>query len=368
MNPHEETLALELMITELEGTLRGASPDRTRDLMEKLTVAFLRVVEGLGPNGALAFDEAFVRLLASEAGPARARLSQVVAPFSNAPRRTVRLLALDEDAPVATPVLRASPLLDDTDLMLVARERGPEHLLAVSQRAVVPEAVTDLLVQRGGPEIVLSAVRNRGAQLSNRACAGLLAHSAGAPELRRALQLRTDVPQAQLARLGAVARASARPPSPPRSVAKLGAIFRVFLARTQREAPRLRELSEALLAVHAASQGKRLDEALVADWLRKGEHDKAIAGIAFATRLPITLVQRAHRSAEPDGFELILCAAGYGFDTFELALMSNPGWTLAPEDVERLVADYRELHPDEAQLAIRLATAHLQRTGGSLRA
>jgi uncharacterized protein (DUF2336 family) len=269
---------------------------------------------------------------------------------------------------VATPVLRASPVLDESDLMLVARERGPEHLLALSQRAVVPEPVTDLLVQRGGPEIVLSAVRNRGAKLSNRACAGLLAHSAGTPELRRALQLRTDVPQAQLARIGAAARATVRPPSPPRSVAKLGAIFRVFLARTEREAPRLRELSEALLAVHAASQGKRLNEAQVADWLRKGEHDKAVAGIAFVTRLPVTLVQRAHRSTDPDGFELILCAAGYGFDTFELALMSNPVWTLAPGDVERLVADYRELRPEEAQLAIRLATAHLQRTGGSLRA
>ncbi|KAA2236293.1 DUF2336 domain-containing protein [Salinarimonas soli] len=368
MTPDPEALALRTMVAELEGALVGGSPERARDLMEKLTVVFLRAVDRLGPDGALAFDEAFVRLLAANAPPARARLSQVVAPFANAPRRTVRLLAYDEEAVVAGPVLRASPVLDEDDLIVVARERGPEHLLAVSQRPAIPEAVTDLLVQRGGPEIVLSAVRNRGAKLSNRSCAHILASAAATPDLRRALQLRTDVAQAQLARIGAVARASARPASPPRSVAKLGAIFRMFLARAERETPRLRELSQALLAVHMASQARRLDEPQVADWLRKGEHDKAVAAIAFVTRLPVTLVQRAHRSAEPDGFELILCAAGYGFDTFELALMSNPVWRLEPEDVERLVVDYRELRPEEAQLAIRLATAHLRRTAGERRA
>ncbi len=359
MSPED---ALEALAAELDRALRAGPPERAREIMDRTARLYLRNAEGLGEAGALVFDEAFLRLIPVNDVAARARLAEMVAPFATAPRGTVRRLAFDEEVAVAGPVLRVSPILDEDDLTIVARERGAAHLLALAQRPDVPEGVTDLLVARGDAEVILSAVRNRGAKLSNRACAQVLHHAHGAPELRRALQLRPDVPRAQLARIGEALRAAGpSPPAQPRSVAKLGTAFRGFLARTAREAPRLREISQALLAVHAVAQARGLDEGQVADWMRKGEHDKAVAGIAYVTKLPVSLVQRAHRSAEPDGFELIVSAAGFAYDTFELALMSNPAWTLDPATVERLVRDFRELRPEESRLAIRLAVASLRR-------
>ncbi|HYF55076.1 MAG TPA: DUF2336 domain-containing protein [Salinarimonas sp.] len=360
--------ALREVLSELDRTLASEPPERAREILHRTALLYRGNAADLSADAALVFDEAFLRLLPVNDATGRARLAEAVAPHANAPRRTVRLLAFDPEETVASPVLRASPLLDEVDLLALARERGPGHLMAMSLRPTVPETVTDLLIERGGPDVVLSAVRNRGARLSNRACAQVLRQAGGVPDLRRALQLRPDVPRAQLDRIGAAVRASAgSAPGVPRSVAKLGAVFRYFLARTAREAPRLSAIHGALLAVHGVVQANRLDEAQIADWLRKGEHELAIAGTAYLTKLPVSLVQRAHRSAEPDGFELILASAGFAYDTFELALMSNPAWSLDAAQVERLVTDYRELRPEEARLAIRLAVASLRKPARKVR-
>ena len=98
----------------------------------------------------------------------RAELAARFAPRADAPRALIRRLANDE-AEVADAVLRASSVLTDEDLLGVVRMHGQDHLRAVSSRADVSEALSDVIVARGDDETLGTLLRNDGARLSRAA-------------------------------------------------------------------------------------------------------------------------------------------------------------------------------------------------------
>ena len=59
----------------------------------------------------------------------------------DAPHQLIRRLANDEAEDVAQPVLRASPVLTEADLIQVIRSRGQGHIRAVSQRCHAFQAI-----------------------------------------------------------------------------------------------------------------------------------------------------------------------------------------------------------------------------------
>ena len=56
--------------------------------------------------------------------------------------------------------------LDDETLIAGARTKSQEHLLAISRRKLLSEGVTDVLVERGNQEVVVSTAGNFGARFS----------------------------------------------------------------------------------------------------------------------------------------------------------------------------------------------------------
>src|SRR5690606_1613179 len=75
----------------------------------------------------------------------RAELAERFCSAPDAPRQLIRRLANDEAEAVASPVLSASPVLTEADLIGVIRSRGQGHIRAVSRRAEVSEAVSDAI-------------------------------------------------------------------------------------------------------------------------------------------------------------------------------------------------------------------------------
>ncbi len=76
-------------------------------------------------------------------------------------------LAKDVDV-VAVPVLEASEVLTDTDLLEIIQNQGAEKQLAISRRSQVSEQISDALVETGEAKVVASLVRNEGAALSEK--------------------------------------------------------------------------------------------------------------------------------------------------------------------------------------------------------
>src|SRR5439155_15959621 len=102
------------------------------------------------------FDDVYDCLIQSIEASAKVLLAKRLAPIATAPPRIIRTLAFDDLIEVAAPVLSQSERLDDDALMKNARTKGQGHLLAISIRKQLSDAVTDVLVERGNTEVIRS--------------------------------------------------------------------------------------------------------------------------------------------------------------------------------------------------------------------
>jgi uncharacterized protein (DUF2336 family) len=141
------------------------------------------------------FDDIITRLATEIEISVRAQLAQRLAPIAKAPINIMRILASDDEIKVAYPVLVQSDRIDETLLVQCARSKSQDHLLAISQRKTLSEVVTDVLVERGNKQVVLSAAKNRGARFSEAGFCRLVKRSDGDDTLAACVGSRSDIPQ-----------------------------------------------------------------------------------------------------------------------------------------------------------------------------
>lgn len=95
---------------------------------------------------------------------ARSVLADVLKRMTNLPHDIVLSLARDE-AQVARPILRTSPLLDDEDLVEIAREGTRAHRLAVAERDDLSARVAQALCEPRDPPVIRALLANESAAL-----------------------------------------------------------------------------------------------------------------------------------------------------------------------------------------------------------
>ena len=156
------------------------------------------------------FDEVMGQLAREIDATARAAFGSRLASLPEAPPQILRALALDDEIAVAEPVLRGAAGLDRATLVESAMTKSQEHLLAISQRADLPEVVTDVLVERGNREVALSTAGNAGARFSEQGFATLVERSQVDGDLAVRMWSRAEIPRQHLLRLFADASENVR--------------------------------------------------------------------------------------------------------------------------------------------------------------
>src|SRR6201995_1736620 len=141
------------------------------------------------------FGEVIGRLADEIEQIARVRLATKLAPSNNAPFDVIRKLAFDDSIDVAGPVLRQSERIDAQSLVVNAKTKGQDHLLAIAGRKQVSHEVSDVLVRRGNREVIGSVVENAGAQLSNFGFLHLINRSEEDSILAEKIGIRQDIPR-----------------------------------------------------------------------------------------------------------------------------------------------------------------------------
>jgi uncharacterized protein (DUF2336 family) len=155
---------------------------------------FARPAAPLSQAQAHVYDQV-IRWLARDQGvPIRATLARRLAHLERGPALTLRMLALDPSHKVAGPVLRYAHPLSEDDLIAVARVQGDDHLCAIAERRYITQAVTDLLVGRGGWPVLRAVAANLTARLSPASFRRLFKASKADGQITAALLRRTDVP------------------------------------------------------------------------------------------------------------------------------------------------------------------------------
>src|SRR6516164_784827 len=182
----------ENLLDELQATLAHGTVARRVETLKRVTDLFINGAVDYSDDQVALFDDVFQCLLTHIEVSAKALLSNRLAPIDTAPPQTIRTLAFDDIIEVAGPVLTQSMRLDDKALIENARSKSQAHLMAISKRKVLSDAVTDVLVQRGNDEVVHSTVSNPGAEFTERGFTRLVTRAEGDDNLATCLGLRPN--------------------------------------------------------------------------------------------------------------------------------------------------------------------------------
>lgn len=131
---------------------------------------------------------------------ARRRVAEILARQPSAPLELVDILAHD-DPTIARPLLSASPVLGDAELLDVATRRTVEHRLAIATRSQVSEALCRVLLATDEDAIACTLLGNPGARISRSCLERCVERARGSAALQSALTRRRDLGADLIARL-----------------------------------------------------------------------------------------------------------------------------------------------------------------------
>jgi uncharacterized protein (DUF2336 family) len=272
----------ENLLEELQTALSHGTVAHRVETLRRVTDLFVGNAVDYSDEHVRVFDDVFQCLIEQIETSARALLADHLAPIAAAPPKIMRTLALDEVIEVSGPVLSKSERLDEATLIEIARTRGQAHLKAISLRRVLSEALTDVLVTRGGEDVVQSTVSNPGAQLSEGSLADLVTRAERDDDLATCIGLRADLPRHHYLKLVAKASLTVRrklEAAHPELADDVSSVVQEAAQRI-RNAAMTRQTEMARALVKSLHEDGRLTEFLVATFAEQGKFDETNAGIA----------------------------------------------------------------------------------------
>ena len=288
-------------------------------MLRRLTDYFLVNADQYSDDEIALIDDVFVRLVETIEESARALLAIRLAPLSKAPPKILHILASDNAIEVSSPILIQSERLDDASLIDCAKTKSQEHLLAISLRHTLAEEVTDVLVERGDPQVVLSTAKNRGAKFSNKGFAILVKRSDGDDRLATCVGGRPDIPERLFHELLETASATVRAKLEAERPAALQDIHRVVsdvTGRLRTEATaQTPEYAAARVLVTSLDRAGQLNAAKLDALAKADRFEEIVSALSLMSGMPIDFVERAIDDADAESL-LVLCkATGLSWET-----------------------------------------------------
>jgi uncharacterized protein (DUF2336 family) len=353
------------LIVELEDAIAAGSPAARLEALTKITDIFLVGSGRHSSEGLALLDDAFMALVDTIEANARAQLSRQLASAAGAPPKVIRRLAFDEDISVAAPVLANSDRLTEQDLVENARTMGQNHLRALSQRDVLTEPVTDVLIERGDKRVVHLVVRNLGARFSDSGYGQLVERAAKDEGLTRYLGGRKDIPRHHFLKLLESASAEARA----RLIADNPELAEKVQTAVSKISNTISEEVRATSGQHARAK-TRIKRLCRSGQFREADlhafaaaHDFERTALALAKRgdYPIELVERALIDPAPDMAMVLGRAAECCRATVRaILLMRSADRGLSPMDLEKALSEFDRLQIVTARRAVEFYRMRLQ--------
>ncbi len=313
------------------------------------------------------FGEIIGRLAEEIEVGTRARLANKLAPSNNAPLRIIKSLASDESIDVAGPVLWQSERLDVDTLIATARSKGQEHLLAISRRTSVPEAVTDILVVRGGRNVVASVVANGGAQFSNSGFLHLVRRSEGDSVLAERVGLRPDIPRHLFRQLVSRASEEVRTKLQRERPDMAGQIRSVVtdVAATihARFGPASKDYFIAKRIVAKLYQQGELTEDEVFEFAHSLKFNETAVALSLLASLPTDVVERALVDKNRESILMLAKALDFSWETaMSLLFLGAPNYRITVGDLDRMKIDFIRL---KTETCLRVLDVYRARKGAA---
>jgi uncharacterized protein (DUF2336 family) len=189
-------LTPQALLAELDTALPQAEESWRSMVLRQITDLFLSGAELYNDQHVALFDAVMSRLLPGLDRADLAELGNRLAGIANAPLNVLASLARHLDVSICGPVLERAQVLPDRILAEAAdRDRVDPNILAkIAARPQLNEAVTDVLLKRGGPQLQRRLINNPNARISEGGFARVIMGLDGDKDLAQAIAARDDLP------------------------------------------------------------------------------------------------------------------------------------------------------------------------------
>jgi len=348
------------IIAELEDAVRDGTSAKRVKTLRRVTDLFLNDGERLSDEQVKVFDDVLCLLIARVETRAKAELSKRLAPVDYAPFEVIQHLASDDEIAVAGEVLTHSSRVSTDTLVEIASTKGQDHLLAISGRANLPEAVTDVIIDRGEKRVIRKLANNASAQFSEAGYSGILARAEGDDELIEILGLRVDLPAKFLRDLLLRAREAVRARllaiAPP---AIREEIRRVLNGIAREDGAPSSSYGVAEELVRLMKELNELDDAAVYKFAEERKFDEVAASLAILNEVPTEMMVRLLCGIRSDLILIPCRSARLNWPSVETILRNRPMPLPIDEDTMALAEkDFRKLSMETAQRTVRFWQLH----------
>ena len=320
-------MAFSSLIAELEVAVKSGTPEKRVDTLRRVTSLFLDESNRLNEQQIGVFDDVLVHLIQRIESKALVQLSESLAPVNNAPIEVIRSLSRHDEITIAGPVLTQSNRLSESDLVEIAAQKGQGHLLAISGRASLSQAVTDVLVDRGNVAVHHKLAKNPGAQFSEAGFATLVEKSYGDDKLVEKLGLRLDIPRELLRQLllraTNLVRSRLLASASPENREKIQSAIASIANEVGREAIKPRDFVRADNVVLELNRRGKLNEAVLVEFVTEHKYEEMTATLALFCGTKSDLIERLLKNVNHEGLVIACKAAKLSWPTVSLILKSR---------------------------------------------
>ena len=346
------------VIAELEDAIKSGSREKRVETLRRITDLFLNGADRFNEAQIGVFDDVLVHLIKRIESKALAELSTCLAPVGNAPIEVIRRLARHDEIVVAGPVLTQSTRLTTHDLIEIAQTKSRAHLLAISGRAQLEEAVTDQLLSRGDCEVAHMLAKNAGARFSETGFTELVKSAETDESLAKKIGLRLDLPLRLLRELLLRATEAVRSwllsHAPPEAKDEIQRVVAAISTEVSREAAAPRDFTRAEQLVLGMQKQGKLSETALLEFAMTEKYEEMVAALSALCSASVAIIAALMRSNRNDGLLVPCKAAGLKWPTVSAILKNRFAHHSIPDhEVAQAKTDYLMLSQANALRTLR---------------
>jgi uncharacterized protein (DUF2336 family) len=342
------------LIHELDSSIAHSTDQRRSVMLRHLTDLFLVGSDQYSEDEIDLIDDVFVRLVATIEQSSRALLAIRLGPVAVAPPKILRVLACDDAIDVASPVLTQAEALDIKTLIECARTKNQEHLLAISRRKTLPEALTEILAERGDQQVVLSTAKNNGARFSAKGFDTLLRRSRGDDALTACVGMRSDLPPQLFERLLAAASEKVRARlEAEREYAKseIDRVVSEVATRIQAGvATQPLSYAAAQVLVDSMHRAGLLTAGKLQEFASNGRFEEMVAALSLMSNVPTAVIEQNMRDTHAESLLVLAKAIGLSWETTRsIMVLAAKRYRQSVAGVDQAMPAFHRLRQSTAQ-------------------
>jgi uncharacterized protein (DUF2336 family) len=301
-------------IRSIETAITHSSEHRRADYLRRVTELFIVGAAVYSEDHIAVFDRVLQRLIEQIEAAVLAEVGKRLAPVARAPLGVMRVLAHHDEIVVAGPVLTGFERLATADLRDIAETKGQAHLMAISNRSRLEEAVTDVRVRRGDDDVVCTLAANDGAKFSESGMIRLASRATDSEAIAENVVRRPDFPHHLFCKLLVAASSAVRARLltivDPELRAEACRILEKISGEIADQAPAPRSYGEAIRRVLLETARRQLSEDDLVEYAMNNEVDEAIAALSLLSSVPTERIEQVLTRGRYDSLFIICKAAG----------------------------------------------------------